>query len=210
MAAPMAGITANRAAAIAGAAAAVCAVLVVAGALRLPDAYAASFAEVTYREAALLRTRMDVRTLDAARAKLDPARAAFLDMRIAQEIGVRSQAGQSRLVRAVGELARGLMRSPADAYAWTRLAAVEMQFNGGREAAAQSLGLALMIAPHDRKLGPMQFDLAVVLWPQMSGEAREALVRRARFIAGDPALAPQLKAFAQTDIGRAVMEARTP
>jgi hypothetical protein len=205
MAAPMAGITPNKVALIASLAAAIGATLIVAGAVRWPGAYSASFAEVTYREAALLRTRMDVNTLDGAAAQLDPSRAAFLDMRVAQEAGVRTSAGRARLVRAAGELARGLRAAPADAYAWTRRAAVLVQLEGATRAAAQSLSTALMIAPRDRKLGAMQFDLAVVLWPLMDGEGREALARRARFIADEPALAPQAHAFAMTDVGRAVL-----
>jgi hypothetical protein len=204
----MAGITPNKVALIASLAAALGAALIVAGAVRWPGAYAASFAEVTYREAALLRTRMDVSVIDKAAAQLDPSRAAFLDMRIAQEQGVRTGEGYARLVRAAAELARGLRASPADPYAWTRRAAVLVQLEGATRAAAQSLSTALMIAPRDRKLGAMQFDLAVVLWPLMDGEGREALVRRAAFIAGDPALAPQLHAFAMTDVGRAVLGTR--
>ncbi len=181
--------------------------LLVAGALRLPGAYAASFAEVTYRQAALLGTRMDAAALDRAAAHLDPSRAAFLDMRIAQERGLRTVEGRARLTRAAAELERGLRRAPADAYAWTRRAAVLVQLKGANEAAARSLSLALMIAPHDRKLGAIQFDLAVVLWPMMDAQAREALARRARFIAATPDLAPQAHAFAATALGQSLLSA---
>jgi len=166
--------------------------LVVVGAGRWPGSYAASFAEVTYRQAALLGAPLDEATLDRAAARLDPSRAAFLDMRLAQERGLRTAAGRARLRRAAGELERGLRLAPADAYAWTRRAAVLVQLAGASESAARSLSFALMIAPHDRRLGPIQFDLAVVLWPQMD-------------VAGHEALAPQLHAFAATALGQSLL-----
>lgn len=179
--------------------------MLVGGALRLPGAYAASVAEVTYRQAAVLRTRMDQADLDRAAVYLDPSRAAYLDMRIAQERGLRTPEGHARLAHAAARLERGLRRTPADAYAWTRRAAVLVQLAGASPAAARSLSVALMIAPHDRKLGPMQFDLAVALWPAMEADGREALTRRARFIAGDPTLAPQLHVFAATALGQSML-----
>ena len=171
----------------------------------MPGAYAASVAEVRYREAALLQKPIEAEESDRVAASLDASRAGFLDMMVAQELGSRTAQGQARLARAIGELQRGLRASPADAYGWTRLAAALVQTRAAGDEAAWALSVALQIAPHDRKLGALQFDLAVVLWPRLSADGREALTRRARFIAGEPTLKAQAQAFAVTALGQSLL-----
>jgi hypothetical protein len=183
-------------------AAAVGAYLVVAAAVGLPGSYQASFADVTYREVAVLRKAIEVARVDASVPFLDPSRAGYLEMVVAQRVGFRTPEGGMRLARADTDLERGLSRAPADAYAWTRRATVLMHRRGSSSAAAKALSTALLIAPHDRKLAPIQFDLAVLLWRHMEADGREALQRRVRFIANTPGLQHQAQAFRSTALGK--------
>jgi hypothetical protein len=57
-----------------------------------------------------------------------------------------------------------------------------------RERAAAALGMALQVAPRERGLASMQFDLAVILWHQLNAEAKTALERRLVWAQGHPAL----------------------
>ena len=197
-----------RTALVAGLATAIGAYLILAAAIGFPGSYEASFADVVYRDVAVLHKPVDPRDIDQMARLLGPARAAFLDMVYAQTVGQRSVLGRAHLTRAAGELDRGLRLSPADAYAWTRRALVLVQMQGPNDAAARALSTALMIAPHDRKLGPIQLDLAVLLWPKMGDEAHEALTRRLRFITREPDLRSQARAFGATELGRKLMMQR--
>ena len=47
--------------------------------------------------------------------------------------------------------------------------------------AARALEMALQLAPAERKLAAIQFDLAVVLWPELEPAARSSIAQRLRW-----------------------------
>lgn len=118
-----------------------------------------------------------VQALRASPSRSDLSRAAFVQMLTAQQIGLRSLRATTRLTAARRDLRLGLAASPSDAYAWTRLAISEFRLDHRVEAAA-ALGMALQVAPAERKLTPVHFDLGVALWLDLSRAGRDALARR--------------------------------
>ena len=126
----------------------------------------------------------DVVQLDALTQKLraspwrsDMSRAAFVQMLAAQESGLDTARAETRLTAARRDLRLGLEASPSDAYAWTRLALSEQRLQHLKQAAA-ALSIALQISPAERRLTPVQLDLAIIVWHELDVPAREALERR--------------------------------
>ncbi len=113
----------------------------------------------------------------------DLSRAAFVQMLTAQQEGLGSLRATTRLTAARRDLRLGLSASPSDAYAWTRLAISEQRIEHEQDA-GRALSLALQVAPAERKLTAVQFDLAVILWPELDTVAREALERRLKWAEG--------------------------
>jgi hypothetical protein len=113
----------------------------------------------------------------------DLSRAAFVQMLTAQQEGLGSLRATTRLTAARRDLRLGLSASPSDAYAWTRLAISEQRIEHEQDA-ARALSLALQVAPAERKLTAVQFDLAVILWSELDTAARDALVRRLKWAEG--------------------------
>lgn len=110
----------------------------------------------------------------------DLSRAAHAQLIRAQQLGVKSIRSIPRLTAARRDLLLGVSASPADAYAWTRLAVVEMHLASAGPA-ARALEMALQLAPAERKLTALQFDLAVVLWPELQPAARNSIAQRLRW-----------------------------
>jgi hypothetical protein len=127
------------------------------------------------------------RALRASPSRADLSRAAFVQMLTAQQEGLGSLRATTRLTAARRDLRLGLAASPSDAYAWTRLAISEQRIEHAREA-ARALSVALQVAPAERKLTSVHFDLAVILWPELDAAARAALARRIAWAEGRPDL----------------------
>lgn len=67
-------------------------------------------------------------------------------------------------------LRRALALSPAQGYAWARLARAAALSGAPRAAAA--LALAIRTAPHDPRLRPLRISLGLVLWPRLVPSVR--------------------------------------
>ncbi len=117
----------------------------------------------------------------------DLSRAAFVEKLSAQKEGLSSLRATTRLTSARRDLRLGLSGSPSDSYAWTRLAISEQRIEH-EEDAARALSLALQVAPAERNLAPVQFDLGVILWSELDKPGREALERRLKWAEGRPEL----------------------
>jgi hypothetical protein len=150
-----------------------------------------TFASAEPRYADIAKGKIgDVVELDALTQALraspwqsDMSRAAFVQMLTAQQVGLGSVRAETRLAAARRDLRLGLAAAPSDAYAWTRLAISEQRLAHGKSA-AQALALALQLAPAERKLAPVQFDLAVILWHDLDRTGRQALQRRLKWAEG--------------------------
>jgi hypothetical protein len=123
--------------------------------------------------------------LRASPWRADLSRAALVQMLTAQQSGLESFRAITRLSAAQRDLRLGLAAAPADVFAWTRLAVSEVRL-GNEQKAGAALSMAFKVAPADRKLAAMQFDLAVVLWHYLDKEARAALERRLAWAARWP------------------------
>jgi len=172
---------------------AIAAALVVYAALYGEAAWSFAQAEAHYRELASGKphtiVELDALTqaLRASSARSDLSSAARVQILAAEQIGVTSLRAISRLSAARRDLRLGLAASPADAFAWTRLAATEMRLAHAQRAAA-ALALACQLAPYEPTLAATQFDLAVTLWPHLTLAAKAALERRLTWAQGHPAL----------------------
>lgn len=127
------------------------------------------------------------RSLRATGATSDLNRAAFVQMLISQKMGLQSYHATNRLASAQRDLHLGLTAAPADAFAWSRLAVAQMELGSAREAAT-ALSVAMQLAPSDRVLAPLHFDLAVVLWDKLDRTARASLAQRLKWAAQIPEL----------------------
>lgn len=128
------------------------------------------------------------RALRTSPWRADMSRAAFVQMLTAQQVGLGSLRATTRLTAARRDLRLGLRAAPSDAYAWTRLAISEQRLEHLKDAGA-ALSIALQIAPAERKLASVQFDLAVILWHQLDVAGREALAHRLKWAKGRPEFA---------------------
>lgn len=148
------------------------------------SAWSFAGAEVQYGEAAKGRAK-SIAELDALTQALrgspwqgDLSRAAFVEMRAAQQLGLKSPRARARLAAARRDVQRGLLAAPSDAYAWTRLAVIDLELDGPAPPAAAALSVALQIAPAERKLTAIHIDLSAALWAHLDAVARAAVSRR--------------------------------
>lgn len=125
--------------------------------------------------------------LRASPVPADLSRAALVQMLTAQQVGLETIRALPRLSAARRDLRLGLAAAPTDAFAWTRLAVTETNLDN-RQNAAAALSLALQVAPTDQKLAALQFDLAVVVWPQLSSDAKALVERRLNWAQRWPSL----------------------
>ena len=140
------------------------------------------------KPAGMLELDALTRSLRASSSRADLSRAAFVQMVAAQQLGLKSFRALSRLMSARRDLRLGLAAAPSDAYAWTRLAVAELELGKLREAAA-ALAMALQLAPSERGLTALHFDLGVVLWGQLDERAKLSIAQRLRWAAHVPELA---------------------
>jgi len=127
------------------------------------------------------------RSLRSSPYRSDQSGAAFVQLLRAQQLGIRSVRALPRLIAARHDLREGIAVSPADAFAWTRLAVAEAQLDE-RKQAADALAIALELAPAERVLASMQFDMAVLLWDDLGPAAKASLAQRLKWITGIEAL----------------------
>jgi hypothetical protein len=130
--------------------------------------------------------------LRASPWRTDLGRAAIVQMLAAQQIGLASLRAVTRLDASRRDLRLGLASSPSDGYAWTRLAIVELRL-AHKRAAGAALSAALQVAPAERKLTSVQFDLAAALWPELDKKGRDALAVRLDWAAKWPDLKPAIE-----------------
>ena len=79
---------------------------------------------------------------------------------------------------------RALALSPGQAYAWTRMAYLELARGGPNDDAADFLELGIRTAPNDRRLAFDRLELAFLLWRDLDGGQREMVMDQIRLTAG--------------------------
>lgn len=103
------------------------------------------------------------------------------------------------LGKAEASLIKGLSISPSNAFAWTRLAYIDMATNGISASVTKKLHLAVVRAPHDRRLVFPRLRLCFLAWPQFDEQARPMILDQTRFAWG---LNPKKLVALAVELGR--------
>ncbi len=88
-------------------------------------------------------------------------------LELARTVGYGTQMGSVYLTKSAEALTEGLTRSPADSYAWVRLAFMGLQLNVEGIDARHALIMSILTGPHERYLVPSRVQYALVLWDQL-------------------------------------------
>lgn len=78
---------------------------------------------------------------------------------------------------------RSLARSPAQAYAWTRLVRAELVRRGPAPRLGRMLELAITTAPYDRRLALGRLELCFLVWRQVDPRLHDLAKGQTRFAA---------------------------
>lgn len=90
-------------------------------------------------------------------------------------------AANTALQEAITALEEGVARSPANPYAWSRLAYARALAEGWSPRAVAALRLALITAPYEPRLLWSRLRMAFLAWPQMAAEDREVVFQQVRW-----------------------------
>lgn len=109
----------------------------------------------------------------------------WTDLGLAQII-IANDAGnkESRIAllgKAEGSLLKGLSMGPSNAFAWTRLAYIDMTRNGLSPTVTRKLRLAVTRAPYDRRLVFARLRLLFLSWTQIDETDRPMVLDQTRF-----------------------------
>jgi hypothetical protein len=85
------------------------------------------------------------------------------------------------LDKAEESLVRGLSLGPSNAFAWTRLAYIDMARNGLSATVTRKLRLAVAKAPYDRRLVFARLRLCFLNWTQFDEADRPMVLEQTRF-----------------------------
>ncbi len=91
------------------------------------------------------------------------------------------EARDKLLETAEDSLINGLSLSPSNAFAWTRLAYVDMARNGLSKKVAQKLAFAVERAPYNRHLVFSRLQLCLLAWSHFKESSRPMILDQVRF-----------------------------
>lgn len=100
---------------------------------------------------------------------------------IAEQTSRQGGNGKPDFTRAIDALRSGLARSPANPYAWARLAYAEALQNGWTTRAISALRLAIVTAPYEPRLLWSRLRMCFLAWPQLPKSDREPVLQQIRF-----------------------------
>ncbi len=123
---------------------------------------------------------MDGRALDLAITAQRHALARARDARAAADLGLlelvkAERAGGDWLAAAIADHRRALALSPAQPYAWARLARAELLARGPDPVVGRLLVMSARTAPADRRLIFARLDLAFASWRRLDAADAAAL-----------------------------------
>jgi len=88
---------------------------------------------------------------------------------------------QELLSRARMSLRKGLALAPANGFAWTRLAYVEILISGPSEELAGILEMAMLTAPFEPRLLFFRVELCFLTWPYFDEQDRDLVFQQVRY-----------------------------
>jgi len=87
---------------------------------------------------------------------------------------------QGHIEDAIVSLKKGLSLAPANAFAWTRLAYVEIKKAGPSQAAASALRMSFATAPYEPSLLRVRLELCFLTWQHFGPKDREVFFKQIR------------------------------
>jgi len=109
----------------------------------------------------------------------------WTDLGLAQLLAADGTVNEKDRKQALGaaekSLIRGLSMSPASAFAWTRLAYVDLAMNGPSRSVAKKLNFAVTRAPYDRRILFSRLRLGLLVWAQFDGPEQSVQLEQIKF-----------------------------
>ncbi len=102
----------------------------------------------------------------------------------ARRLGLDSPDGRARLAESLTAHRRALALSPVQAYAWSRLAHIELLRGGPSPRLAPLLERAIATAPFDPALAFLRLELCFLAWRQLDPPLQALIGEQVRFAAG--------------------------
>jgi hypothetical protein len=99
-------------------------------------------------------------------------------------------------------VAQGLSQVPSSAAGWTLLAELRAR---GAEDAGGALTTAFQFAPYDYWLAGRRAELGAALWPRLSPETQERVMRQTRMLWSEPGLRRHIRPLLRAAGGRALV-----
>jgi hypothetical protein len=96
-------------------------------------------------------------------------------LRLAENTGYASFAGQGYLAEGAEALKRGLSKAPASPYAWARLAYLRLLQDGMGGAAKRALMMSLFTGPLERRLIDSRIQYGLIIWHQLDASQQSMI-----------------------------------
>ncbi len=103
----------------------------------------------------------------------------------AQHQGLDTDGGQAKLLAGMKALEDGLSRSPANSFAWARLAWARLaRDQGPSPGAIKALRMSYLTGPYVDRVMPYRADLSLRLWERLDSELTESATRELTYLWG--------------------------
>lgn len=103
---------------------------------------------------------------------------ALAHLELAKRQGYGGETGGRHLGESLRALRAGLSLSPADPYAWARLAFVRIKNGGSAAAVKKALFLSFLTGPYEKRLAISRIQYAVWLWDQLDADERSLVLNQ--------------------------------
>ncbi len=87
-----------------------------------------------------------------------------------------SETGRRHLSDGLRALKAGLSLSPADPYAWARLAFIRIKNGGSATGVKRALLLSFLTGPYEKRLAISRIQYAILLWGRLSADERSLVL----------------------------------
>lgn len=100
---------------------------------------------------------------------------------MAEQAGSDESARNTYIKDAIASLKNGLGLSPANSFAWTRLAYAEILMAVPSQSVASKLKMSLATAPYEPQLMNLRLELCLRVWPYFQDEDRKLVFEQIRY-----------------------------
>jgi hypothetical protein len=131
------------------------------------------------------------------------SQAGFIATVEARNSGIATADGRAWLKTGIEDLRAGLSKSPADGFAWLRLAGAEYLSNGSTPQVASALQMAYYTVRRSKKSDPLFMTLSAQIWPLLGSDVQGHVAGIIRTYWSSHR--PSLTSLAGTSAGRALL-----